>query len=109
MPKELPHDELTEKSAQQWLKIRRYTPVPEGDVSEQGLKEVGGDGTACQEMERCAHENDRHQSHGPLGCLLYPSNARQSRAFAARASPARTLRCPRTLARSTQKPFSELW
>jgi hypothetical protein len=39
------HVELTEKSAQQWLKIRRYTPVPEGDVSEQGLKEVGGDGT----------------------------------------------------------------
>jgi hypothetical protein len=27
------HVELTEKSAQQWLKIRRYTPVPEGDVS----------------------------------------------------------------------------
>jgi hypothetical protein len=39
------HVELTEKSAQQWLKIRRYTPVPEGDESEQGLKEVGGDGT----------------------------------------------------------------
>jgi hypothetical protein len=39
------HVELTEKSAQQWLKIRRYTPVRDGDVSEQGLKEVGGDGT----------------------------------------------------------------
>jgi hypothetical protein len=39
------HVELTEKSAQQWLKIRRYTPVPEDDVSEQGLKEVDGDGT----------------------------------------------------------------
>jgi hypothetical protein len=40
------HVELTEKSAQQWLKIRRYTPVRDGDVSEQGLKEVGRDGTA---------------------------------------------------------------
>jgi tripartite-type tricarboxylate transporter receptor subunit TctC len=26
--------------------------------------------TACQEMERCAHENDRHQSHGPLAMNL---------------------------------------
>ena len=26
--------------------------------------------TACQEMERCAHENDRHKSHGPLAMNL---------------------------------------
>jgi hypothetical protein len=48
------HVELTEKSAQQWLKIRRYTPVPEGDVSEQGLKEVEGTGLpALEPMVMC--------------------------------------------------------
>ena len=40
------HVELTEKSAQQWLKLRRYTD-PVADLTEQDLKQVSGrDGPA---------------------------------------------------------------
>jgi hypothetical protein len=41
------HVELREKSAQKWLKLRRYTD-PVADLTEQDLKQVlGRDGLPC--------------------------------------------------------------